>query len=111
MGITKDFKIKKHLFTEWLKKSDNGCKIVKRQKGAVIMRKESSYPDNVKALAMMKEQKSKISLTEIYAQMMLDELIINQRINQLKDLIDAALEQNNKESFMLLSKEYNELTR
>jgi uncharacterized protein YpiB (UPF0302 family) len=75
------------------------------------MKKESSYPDNVKALAMMKEQKSKVSLTEIYAQMMLDELVITQRVKKLKDLIDAALDQNNKEDFMMLSKEYNELTR
>ena len=84
---------------------------MKRQKGAVKMRKESSYPDNVKALAMMKEQKSKISITEIYAQMMLDELVINQRVKQLRVLIDTALDQNDRESFMSLSKEYNELSR
>lgn len=94
-----------------MKISENGYRIMKRQKGAVKMRKESSYPDNVKALAMMKEQKTKISLTEIYAQMMLDELVISQRVLKLRQLIDDALDNNDRKAFIKLSQEYNELTR
>lgn len=89
----------------------NGLKYKKGHEGAVKLRNEHSYQDNVKALAMLREKQPKVSVVEVYAQMMLDELVINQRVKQLRVLIDESLDQKNKEQFMLLSEEYQRLNR
>ncbi|TCP27047.1 IDEAL domain-containing protein [Scopulibacillus darangshiensis] len=75
------------------------------------MRNEPSYHNNAKSLAMLREKQPKVSVTEVYAQMMLDELVLNQRVKQLRVMIDESLDKKDKELFLSLSEEYRQLTR
>ncbi|MFC7392797.1 IDEAL domain-containing protein [Scopulibacillus cellulosilyticus] len=71
----------------------------------------NDYQQKVKSLAMLREKQPKMSLAELYAQMILDECLINRRIDQLRKLIDQSLDQGDKELFIKLSKEYKNLCR
>lgn len=75
------------------------------------MNNDHSFQQNTKALVLYKEQQTKVSVVEMYAQMVLDEMEFNQRVKQLQAEIDASLDSRNKALFMKLTKEYKELIR
>ncbi|MBM7646697.1 uncharacterized protein YpiB (UPF0302 family) [Scopulibacillus daqui] len=71
----------------------------------------NDYQQKVKSLAMLREKQQKLSFAEWYAQLVLDECLINRRMDQLRKLIDQSLDQRDKELFMKLSKDYKDLCR
>ncbi|WP_010631259.1 IDEAL domain-containing protein [Sporolactobacillus vineae] len=75
------------------------------------MNNDHSYQQNSKALVLYKEQQAKVSVVEMYAQMILDEMEFKQRVKQLKARIDASLDSGNKALFMKLTDEYKALIR
>ncbi|RYM05680.1 IDEAL domain-containing protein [Sporolactobacillus sp. THM7-7] len=75
------------------------------------MNNDQSFQQNTKALVLYKEQKAKVSVVEMYAQMILDEMEFNQRVKQLKSEIDASLDSRDKARFMKLTKQYKTLLR
>ncbi|RYL92205.1 IDEAL domain-containing protein [Sporolactobacillus sp. Y61] len=75
------------------------------------MNNDHSLQQNTKALVLYKEQKAKVSVIEMYAQMVLDEMEFNQRVKLLKAKIDASLDSGDKALFMKLTDEYRELLR
>ncbi|MET1249633.1 MULTISPECIES: IDEAL domain-containing protein [Sporolactobacillus] len=75
------------------------------------MNNDHSFQENTKALVVYKEQQAKVSVVEMYAQMILDEMEFNQKVNQLREQIDASLDSRNEALFMKLTAEYMDLTR
>lgn len=73
------------------------------------MNKERSTNHDVQDTAM--NRTIKVSMTEIYAQMVIDELLYNYRKQQLETLIDKSLAERNVKDFMTLTKEYNLLIK
>ncbi|MTT33121.1 IDEAL domain-containing protein [Terrilactibacillus sp. BCM23-1] len=73
------------------------------------MKKDQSFQQNTKALVLYKEQHAKISVVEMYAQMILDELEYNHRVEQLKVAIDKSLDCRDEALFLSLSEEYRKL--
>lgn len=52
-----------------------------------------------------------VSIDDIYAQMVLDEILIKQLKEELLRRIDESLDSRDKDTFMKLSKMYNEMNR
>ncbi|MCL1631786.1 IDEAL domain-containing protein [Sporolactobacillus sp. CPB3-1] len=75
------------------------------------MNNEHSSQENSKALVVYQEQQAKVSVVEMYAQMILDEMEFNQKVKSLRQRIDASLDSRNKALFMKLTAEYKALTR
>ncbi|EST12141.1 IDEAL domain-containing protein [Sporolactobacillus laevolacticus] len=75
------------------------------------MNNDHSFQENTKALVVYKEQQAKVSVVEMYAQMILDEMEFNQKVKQLREQIDASLDSRNEALFMKLTEEYMALTR
>ncbi|TGB00413.1 IDEAL domain-containing protein [Sporolactobacillus shoreae] len=75
------------------------------------MNNDHSSQQNTKALVLYKEQQAKVSVVEMYAQMILDEMEFNQRVKHLQSEIDASLDSGDKALFMKLTDEYKELVR
>ncbi|MFZ3589773.1 IDEAL domain-containing protein [Bacillus sp. DJP31] len=73
------------------------------------MEKRRSYSDLMKASAMRKT--SETEQTNIYVQMMLDEIIFNAKARRLGLEIDHALDTRDLLAFQQLSKEFNSLMR
>ncbi|GGL62399.1 IDEAL domain-containing protein [Sporolactobacillus putidus] len=75
------------------------------------MNNDHSFQQNTKALVLYKEQQAKVSVVEMYAQMILDEMEFNQKVKQLQSAIDASLDSKDKAQFMKLTEEYKALKR
>ncbi|MCQ2009077.1 MAG: IDEAL domain-containing protein [Sporolactobacillus sp.] len=75
------------------------------------MNNDHSFQDNTKALVVYKEQQAKVSVVEMYAQMILDEMEFNQKVKNLREKIDESLDSRNEALFMKLTTEYTALTR
>ncbi|MFT8316976.1 MAG: IDEAL domain-containing protein [Sporolactobacillus sp.] len=75
------------------------------------MNNDHSFQQNTKALVLYKEQQAKVSVVEMYAQMILDEMEFKQKIKQLKSAIDESLDSRDEARFMKLTAEYNILLR
>ncbi|MDF2910872.1 MAG: hypothetical protein K0Q56_1753 [Sporolactobacillus laevolacticus] len=75
------------------------------------MNNDHSFQENTKALVVYKEQQAKVSVVEMYAQMILDEMEFNQKVKQLREQIDVSLDSRNEALFMKLTEEYMALTR
>ncbi|RYL90342.1 IDEAL domain-containing protein [Sporolactobacillus sp. THM7-4] len=75
------------------------------------MNNDQSFQQNTKALVLYKEQQAKVSVVEMYAQMVLDEMEFNQKVKQLRSKIDASLDARDKARFMKLTEEYKTLMR
>lgn len=84
---------------------------MKSAKGAVKMNNDQSFQQNTKALVLYKEQQAKVSVVEMYAQMILDELEFNQKVKQLQAAIDESLDSRDEARFMKLTEEYRKLLR
>jgi uncharacterized protein YpiB (UPF0302 family) len=85
--------------------------MMKSAKGAIKMNNDHSFQENTKALVVYKEQQAKVSVVEMYAQMILDEMEFNQKVKQLREQIDVSLDSRNEALFMKLTEEYMALTR
>lgn len=75
------------------------------------MGKRMSYNENMKNYAENNQKIPKVSIVDVYSQMVMDEAWFNMRKEQLETAIDKALETRNYENFMKLSSEYNRLMR
>lgn len=75
------------------------------------MNNDQSYQQNTKALVLYKEQQAKVSVVEMYAQMILDEMEFNQRVKILREAIDESLDSRDEAQFMKLTNEYKVLMR
>ncbi|WP_100487896.1 IDEAL domain-containing protein [Sporolactobacillus pectinivorans] len=75
------------------------------------MNNDHSFQQNTKALVLYKEQQAKVSVVEMYAQMILDEMEFKQKVKQLRSEIDASLDSGDKALFMKLTDEYKQLLR
>ncbi|BBN98790.1 MULTISPECIES: IDEAL domain-containing protein [Sporolactobacillus] len=75
------------------------------------MNNDHSTQENTNALVVYKEKQAKVSVVEMYAQMILDEMEFNQKAKYLRKQIDASLDSRNKALFMKLTAEYAALTR
>lgn len=73
------------------------------------MNNERSTNQKLEDMAMIKANQEKVSVAEVYAQMVIDDLTYRYRKNQLEDLIDKSLDEKDKESFYKYSEEYNRL--
>lgn len=76
-----------------------------------MMNNDHSSQQNTKALVLYKEQQAKVSVVEMYAQMILDEMEFKQKVKQLQADIDASLDSRDEARFMKLTEEYNALVR
>ncbi|HEU5140292.1 MAG TPA: IDEAL domain-containing protein [Bacillales bacterium] len=70
------------------------------------MSKRMSYNENMKNFATRKQNIAKVSIADVYSQMVLDESWFKLRKERLEEAIDEALENRNREQFMKLSGEY-----
>jgi len=75
------------------------------------MGKRMSYNENMKNYAEKNQKIPKVSIVDVYSQMVMDEAWFNMRKEKLETAIDKALETRNYENFMKLSSEYNRLMR
>ncbi|WKB34702.1 IDEAL domain-containing protein [Terrilactibacillus sp. S3-3] len=64
------------------------------------MNNDQSFQQNTKALVLYKEQQAKVSVVEMYAQMILDELEFNQKVKQLQAAIDESLDSRDEARFI-----------
>ncbi|HEX7066377.1 MAG TPA: IDEAL domain-containing protein [Bacillales bacterium] len=70
------------------------------------MSKRMSYNENMKNFATRKQNIAKVSIADVYSQMVLDESWFKLKKERLEEAIDKALENRNRELFMELSEEY-----
>ncbi|SOB91515.1 IDEAL domain-containing protein [Ureibacillus xyleni] len=76
----------------------------------ISMDKYYSYTDFLKAVGHYQHaNESERLLNEIYLDLFLNSMQRLQRIDQLKDLIDRALDERNKEAFYAYTTELNQL--
>lgn len=73
------------------------------------MDKFYSYTDFLKAVGQSENSKPEKLMSEIYLDLFLNRLQRLQRIEQLKEFIDKALDEKNEEAFYEFAKELNEL--
>lgn len=70
-----------------------------------------SFHEQTKEMAMSRQQKSRSTFREIYAQMVLDEALLTARKTRLQREIDRCLDENDRDLFFQLSEEYAKLCR
>ncbi|MEK5522303.1 hypothetical protein B5V89_10240 [Heyndrickxia sporothermodurans] len=74
------------------------------------MEKKKSYTEMVKEYAMTQIKNEKF-MAEIYAEMILNELLLTRRKEQIMKRIDLALDYKDKQTFLLLTDELKELEK
>ncbi|MGE6260974.1 IDEAL domain-containing protein [Heyndrickxia sporothermodurans] len=74
------------------------------------MENKKSYTDLVKAYAMTQIKNEKF-MAEIYAEMILNELLLTKRKEQLVKKIDLALDRKDKKAFLLLTDELMDIEK
>ncbi|MGD6965377.1 IDEAL domain-containing protein [Rossellomorea vietnamensis] len=73
------------------------------------MDKKKTYSEMMKACAMSRKTATDMTLTEIYVDMILNELnLVNQK-RKLQEELDSALDQRDKKKFMALSLQLKKL--
>jgi uncharacterized protein YpiB (UPF0302 family) len=74
------------------------------------MDKKKTYSEMMKACAMSRKTATDMTLTEIYVDMILNELnLVNQK-RKLQEELDSALDQRDKKKFMALSLQLKKMT-
>ncbi|MGD6801533.1 IDEAL domain-containing protein [Rossellomorea vietnamensis] len=74
------------------------------------MDKKKTYSEMMKACAMSRKTATDMTLTEIYVDMILNELnLVNQK-RKLQEELDSALDQRDKKKFMALSQQLKKMT-
>lgn len=75
------------------------------------MGKRMSYNENMKNYAERNQSIPKVSIADVYSQMILDESWFKLRKERFEEVIDAALETRDRKLFMRVSAEYNDLMK
>lgn len=76
-------------------------------KGVKLLKKDNSYAELTKAYARANKQEKFVQ--SIYIDLLIQEALLMEKRKKLKDEIDQAIDQNDKESFMDLSQKLNEV--
>ncbi|MGM0846796.1 MAG: IDEAL domain-containing protein [Bacillota bacterium] len=74
------------------------------------MDKKKTYSELMKACAMSRKTATDMTLTEIYVDMILNEIDLTNQKRQLKEELDSALDQRDRKKFMKLSLQLRKLT-
>jgi uncharacterized protein YpiB (UPF0302 family) len=72
--------------------------------------KKKTYSELMKACAMTRKTATEMTLTEIYVDMVLNELNLLNQKRKLKEEVDTALDQRDKKQFMSLSLQLKKLS-
>jgi uncharacterized protein YpiB (UPF0302 family) len=72
--------------------------------------KKKTYSELMKACAMTRKTATEMTLTEIYVDMVLNELNLLNQKRKLKEEVDTALDQRDKKKFMSLSLQLKKLS-
>ncbi|KOO50245.1 IDEAL domain-containing protein [Priestia koreensis] len=75
------------------------------------MKNEKSYAEMMKSLANSKQMKEDVDVLALYIDMVIDESLFVRRVEVLEQRINEALDKRNKEDFLSLSREYQELLK
>jgi uncharacterized protein YpiB (UPF0302 family) len=73
--------------------------------------KDKSYSNLMKSGAMNRMNEKEAFVQNLYIEMILGEIQLQAEKEKLQKRIDTAIDQRNKESFMQLSKQLNELNK
>lgn len=73
--------------------------------------KEKSYSELMKASVMNRKQLKESFVMDLYIDMFLFEIQLNSKRDKLLENIDLAIDKNDKQSFLKLSKELNALNK
>lgn len=73
------------------------------------MGKRMSYNENMKNYAERNQKVPKVSIVDVYSQMVMDVAWFKLKKEQLETAIDKSLETRDREKFMMLSSEYKRL--
>ncbi|WP_335870095.1 IDEAL domain-containing protein [Bacillus sp. 2205SS5-2] len=73
------------------------------------MENKKSYAELMKACAMTRKQSPDLSMTEIYIDMVLQEILFHHQREKLQQEIDLALDQRNHPNFLHYSTQFKEL--
>jgi uncharacterized protein YpiB (UPF0302 family) len=73
--------------------------------------KDKSYTDLMKSSAMNRQSEKEGYVQNLYIEMFLREIQLRAKKEKLQQRIDAAIDKRNKEVFMKLSTELNELNK
>ncbi len=76
-----------------------------------LMKNEKSYAEMMKSLANSKQMKEDVDVLALYIDMVIDESLFVRRVEVLEQRINEALDKRNKEDFLSLSREYQELLK
>ncbi|WP_044022848.1 IDEAL domain-containing protein [Bacillus sp. SG-1] len=74
------------------------------------MDKKKTYSEMMKASAMSRKTATEMTLNEIYVDMVLNEVNLMNQKRKLKEELDCALDQRDKQKFMTLSLQLRKLT-
>ncbi|WP_456271869.1 IDEAL domain-containing protein [Bacillus sp. AK031] len=74
------------------------------------MDKKKTYSELMKASAMTRKTATEMTLTEIYVDMVLNELHLLNQKRKLKEEVDTALDQRDQKKFMSLSLQLKKLS-
>ncbi|WP_309144690.1 IDEAL domain-containing protein [Bacillus sp. EB600] len=77
----------------------------------MIFLKDKSYTELMKISAMNRNQAKENFIQNLYIEIMLAEIQLTLEKEKLVKRIDNAIDDNDKETFLLLSKEFIELTK
>ncbi|MGE7216995.1 IDEAL domain-containing protein [Priestia koreensis] len=75
------------------------------------MKNEKSYAEMMKSLANSKQMKEDVDVLALYIDMVIDESLFVRRVEVLEQRINESLDKRNKEDFLSLSREYQELLK
>ncbi|CAM3785849.1 IDEAL domain-containing protein [Cytobacillus oceanisediminis] len=73
--------------------------------------KEKSYTELMKASAMKRKQQKESFVLDLYIDMLISEILLNTEKEKLMKKVDAAIDEGNKQAFILLSNQYRELSK
>ena len=77
----------------------------------MIFLKDKSYTELMKISAMNRNQAKENFIQNLYIEILLAEIQLTSEKEKLVKKIDNAIDNNDKEAFLLLSKEFIELTK
>jgi len=77
----------------------------------MIFLKDKSYTELMKISAMNRNQAKENFIQNLYIEILLAEIQLTSEKEKLVKKIDNAIDNNDKETFLLLSKEFIELTK
>lgn len=83
----------------------------KKKGGGETMKRENSYLALTKALALANQQKKEKLVESIYIDILLYESLLREKRAKLKEKIDSALDQKDRNKFFELTKQLQEIEK